>query len=436
MAGVGDVDGDGIADFLVGSRYQDVNGNADQGRVYLFSGATAQAIRTIENPVPQAGASFGRWTNSAGDVDRDGVPDLFIGAPFQQVDGFFQSGLAHVFSGADGHLIYTFRDPTPETKGHFGLTVAGIRDVTSDGVPDLFVGAHFKDIDGHVDQGRAFIFSGADGSLARTLNNPISMPYAFFGFPVMNTGDVDGDGVFDLLLGAARHTADGNRGQGRVYVFSGATAAMIRALDDPDPQANAYFGRSVASLGDVNGDGVPDVAVGAHDQQVNGIEHVGRVYVYSGANGAWIRTIDSPHTSQAWFGFPVGSIADVNGDAVPDILVGAPFQTSHDNAREGRAYIFSGRDGVVLHTLLNPSPQTKARFGFRIVEVGGDTNGDGIPELLVGAFKQDVTEDLADSDAHGGHGAGCPLDDVFPGDRRAGIDADEGQAFLYVSHRY
>jgi hypothetical protein len=153
MSGVGDVDGDNVPDFLVGARFQDVDGNAG---AYLFSGATQQLIYKIENPVPQPGASFGRWTNRAGDVD--GVPDLFIGAPFAEVDGFFQSGLAHVFSGADGHLIYTFRDPTgallhtfanpsPQDGARFGFRFVELGgDANGDGIPDLLLGAFKQDV--------------------------------------------------------------------------------------------------------------------------------------------------------------------------------------------------------------------------------------------------------------------------------------------------
>jgi hypothetical protein len=134
-------------------------------------------------------------------------------------------------------------------------------------------------------------------------------------------------------------------------------------------------------------------------------------------------------------------VDDVNADGAPDILIGAPMQHSQGNVTEGRAYVYSGRTGALLHTFANPSPQDGARFGFRFVELGGDANGDGIPDLLLGAFKQDVApaQPLL-SEAHGpGHGVHCPLDDRFPMRSRpgapepSGVEANEGQAFLYVS---
>ncbi|MEO0971858.1 MAG: integrin alpha [Pseudomonadota bacterium] len=440
MAGVGDIDGDGTADFLVGARFQDVDGNTDQGRVYLYSGADLSVLRTIENPVPQSGASFGRWVSRAGDVDRDGVPDLFVGTPFQTIDGNFQQGFAHLFSGATGELIYEFNDPEGQPAGHYGLSVSGVGDLNDDQVPDLFVGAHFKDIDGSIDQGEAYIYDGATGELTLTLTTPEPVAGAFYGFPVDKIGDVNGDGTADLLIGAVFYPVDGNLGQGRAFVQSGVDGSIIHILDTPNPQPNGGFGRSLEAINDINGDSVPDIVVGAHLHAVDGKPGVGQVFVYSGASGDLLMTIDSPEGAKgAWFGLPVSSTADVDGDGTSDILVGAAFERGNTPYPQGRAYIFSGASGRLVQVLRNPEPQAGAQFGFKIEPVGGDLNGDGVPDLLVGAFRHDVEAPAQHlgmpQDAM--PAAHCPMDRL-PARRplaAPGAEGNEnaGRAFVYLS---
>jgi hypothetical protein len=165
LAGVGDIDGDGVPDLAAGAPYQNVAGQGDQGQVFLFSGATGARLRTLNDPVPQAGAYFGLALAGGGDIDGDGVPDVAVGAPGQEVAGQAGQGQVFVFSGASGQLVLTLTKPSPQAQAGFGWTLAGVGDVDGDGIPDLAVGAPYQDVYDRQDQecvvepGRAFVFS-------------------------------------------------------------------------------------------------------------------------------------------------------------------------------------------------------------------------------------------------------------------------------------
>ncbi|MGH7313988.1 MAG: integrin alpha, partial [Candidatus Rokuibacteriota bacterium] len=100
-------------------------------------------------------------------------------------------------------------------------------------------------------------------TLLHTVDNPVAQPGAWFGFALTSLGDVDGDGAPDFAVGAPNQNVGANVAQGQVLVVSGVSGTILHTLNDPDPQASASFGRALAGTGDVNGDGIPDVAVGA-----------------------------------------------------------------------------------------------------------------------------------------------------------------------------
>ncbi len=150
------------------------------------------------------------------------------------------------------------------------------------------------------------------------------------------------------------------------------------------------FGASAALIGDVNNDAIPDLIVGAPGQNVAGNPGQGQAYVFSGVNGSLLFTLDNPTPSTyADFGFAVASVGDVNDDAIPDLIVGAPGQKVGENSGQGQAYIFSGADGSLLFTFDNPTPQADADIGFAVVS-GGDIDRHGIQDPVKVAPFQDV----------------------------------------------
>jgi Ca2+-binding RTX toxin-like protein len=398
VAEVGDVNDDGIPDHLVGAPAQFMGG-IRSGQAFVLSGADGSRLLTLDDPTPQTDALFGWSVAGAGDVNSDGRPDLLVGAPRQNVGGNIRQGQAFVFSGADGSRLLTLDDPTPQAGAEFGIAVAGAGDVNSDGRPDLLVGAPRQNVGGNIRQGQAFVFNGADGSLLLTLDNPTPQTDALFGGAVAGAGDVNDDGSPDLLVGASGQTVGGNLDQGQAFVLSGADGSRLLTLDDPTPQAGARFSNppltsfssgAVAGVSDVNGDSIPDLLVGADEQDVNGNANQGQAFVFSGADGSLLLTLDNP-TPQAFaeFGFAVAGAGDVNGDGRADLLVGADEQDVNGNVNQGQAFVFSGVDGSLLLTLDNPTPQAGAFFAGAVAGAG-DVNSDGRVDLLVGAPGQDA----------------------------------------------
>jgi len=357
---------------------------------------TAARATTLLDPKPENGTThFGQSIAVLGDIDGDGVPDLAVGTPFQ--DGDFQStmlgfgppqdvGKVFLISGATLGVIRVLNDPQFQLiqdlkfGGQFGTSVANAGDINNDGIPDILVGVphHIVDTSNNhlVNAGRAFVFSGKDGSILFTLDDPTPEEGARFGFAVAGIGDVNGDGIPDLLVGVPKKDSPaGLPDVGTAYIFSGADGSLIRSLNPPSQgglEANGRFGAAVANAGDVDIDGVSDILIGAPGQ--------GRAYVFSGATGALIRTITSPVVENLpSFGFAVAGGRDLNGDGIPDFVIGAPLQ----GGLRGAAYIFSGKDGTLLRTL-RAAPQTFAKFGASVALIP-DVTGDGRPDIMVGA---------------------------------------------------
>ena len=351
----------------------------------LIFGQTS--LLTLDDPSPQANAYFGNVVAGVGDVNGDSVPDIGVVAGCQDVGGFVNQGQAFVFSGADGSLLFTLTDPAPQTQTPdclFGHSFAGVADMNGDSISEIAEGARRQDVGGVIDQGQVFIFSGADGSLLFILDDP-TPETALFGDALEVVGDINGDSVPDIAVGAYAQDVGGNTSQGQVFVFSGTDRSLILTLDDPTPQANAKFSfEALASMGDVNGDSVPDIAVGAYDQNVGGNTGQGQAFVFSGADGSLLLTLDDPTPQvDAAFGLRMAGVGDVNGDSVPDLVVAAPGQSMGGSPNQGQVFVFSGADGSVLFTLDEPGSGSGGAFGDALAGVG-DQNDDSVPDIIVG----------------------------------------------------
>lgn len=387
VAGVGDVNGDGKVDFLVGAPEQTVDGNPRQGRAFVLSGADRSLLYRVNNPVPQANALFGEAVAGVGDVDGDDIPDLLVGAPQQTVKGNDRQGRVFVFSGVNGRLLYSLDTPIPEKGAAFGTSVADANDVNGDDVPDLLVGAPGQDGPDIPGQGGAFVFSGADGRPILTLNYPRSEG-GDFGRSVAGAGDVTGDGIPDFLVGMPFLGR-----VGRALVLSGADGGLVHVLNVVAPEERAFLGAAVAGIGDVSGDGVPDLLVGAPFLPIGeygDFVFSGGAFVFNGATGELLYQVEnSTPENHADFGSAVAGLDDVNGDGIPDLLVGVPGRETGD-APQGKVVIASGADGSELLVLRNPGRQALARFGRSVAGIG-DANDDGVPDLVVGAPFQDAS---------------------------------------------
>jgi hypothetical protein len=354
-----DVNGDGVTDIVIG----EVDGGSKmQGRVWVYSGRTGHLLFRRSG---RAGEQNGYAIADAGDVNGDRVPDVISGAPGQATD----VGHAYVYSGATGKVIVRLR-------GHhhgdaFGAAVSGAGDVNGDGVPDLLVGAPGSG----TAAGRAYVISGTTHRVIRVLS--AHRRGDLFGDGTAHIADQNGDGVDDLIVGASGT----NPGHGSAYVYSGRTGRRLFRIHGE--RGNAAFGQFfVAGVGDLNDDGVPDVYVGDYGSN-NAGRAGGFAAVYSGVDGARLH---------AWRGAagegmgPGRSAGDVNGDGVPDIIVGN-YTSSDGAAAAGKVQVFSGATGARLRTITSTTPQEN--LGFDAVGIG-DTNGNGTPDFLISAANRDT----------------------------------------------
>jgi hypothetical protein len=310
VAGVGDLDGDAVPDFMVAAARADPNG-ANSGRVRVYSGADGAVLFTFDGDA--AGDQFGTSVRRAGDVDNDGVPDLAVGAPFHDGVGA-DSGLARVFSGRTGAVLHTFFGVAAGDE--FGGSVAGVGDTDGDGFGDLLVGAPSSDLGGP-DLGYARVFSGRNGDVLATRFG--LRPGDRFGAAVSALGDIDGDQRADYAIGAPQEFA---AGIGYVAVVSGATHAVVQG--SIGTRLGDHYGIFVDPAGDVDADGVPDLVVGANQYSVPAATPVGPGYarVLSGASHATLHTFNGIAQND-WYGIAVAGIGDVNGDGHADLAVGA-----------------------------------------------------------------------------------------------------------------
>jgi hypothetical protein len=301
VGAAGDVDGDSVPDFIAGAPGNSAAGlHAGLARVY--SGADGHTLRTFLGGA--AGDELGTAVSGASDVNGDGRADVIVGA--QHADpGGTDSGAACVFSGADGSLLHTF---VGLAHALAGKAVAGIDDVNGDGRGDLAVGFPGEGSG----FGAARVFSGSDGALLDTLAYG-SSTFSKFGSSLAAASDIDGDGIGDFIVGETG-------GSGKVRVFSGATGAVLLFLK---PTYTWDFGASVANAGDVNGDGVGDILVGEPDVTFTGDEKMGHVFVYSGRDGSLLWQLAGASNHDA-FGTAVAGVGDRDGDGVAEIAIGVP----------------------------------------------------------------------------------------------------------------
>ena len=306
VSGAGDVNGDGFADLIVGAPTFG-NGILPNGSARVLSGIDGSVLYTLGVNSPTD--FFARAVSGAGDVNGDGFADLIVGVPM--------ADSAQVFSGIDGSVLYTLADPGGEL---FGRRVSDAGDVNLDGFADLIVGDPRND--------RVRVFSGIDGSVLYTFDGDTAGDQ--FGGSVSGAGDVNGDGYADLIVGA---NADDNNGNasGSARVFSGVDGSVLYTFDgdfstDLVPSFGDSFGSAVSGAGDLNGDGFADLIVGAPNDDPNG-QNSGSVRVFSGFDGSVLYNFDGDSFTDFLngdrFGTSVSGTGDVNGDGVPDFVVGA-----------------------------------------------------------------------------------------------------------------
>ena len=378
VAGAGDVNGDGFSDVIVGAYGYD-NGEESEGRAYVYLGSAIGPSTTPQwmTESQQALAMFGASVATAGDINGDGYSDVLVGAPSHQVGAMLRAGRVFAYLGSPAGLQFDWYTSGTHSDAQYGFSVATAGDINSDGCADVIIGAPgFSN--GQNAEGRAFLYLGSSGSLGITPSwtAESNQVFAQFGRSVAPAGDVDGDSFSDVIIGSPNY--DNSDNQGRVFVYFGGhpTFGPTPGWSVDGNQADAFLGYSVATAGDVNGDGFSDVIVSASGTD--------EAYVYHGS-AASLYAVDtfrySSSLANARFGTSVAAAGDVDGNGYSDNIVGAPGYGQD----AGRAYVYNAVQPLLWTA---DGTQEFAQFGNSVAGAG-DVNGDGFTDVIVGANLHD-----------------------------------------------
>ncbi len=451
VAGIGDVNGDGRDDLLISALSADLPGRIDAGVSYVVYGRQGSFGASLDLGTLTAATGFaitgvnafdfsGASARAAGDVNGDGLADFIIGAPWGEAtqgtnagesylvfgrQGGFGSGLdLATLNGTNG---VTFRGVAAGDGLGFAVSAAG--DINGDGFDDLILGAREANGPGEADSGASYVVFGRAGGFTAAIDvagltgaNGFAIIGADAtdrsGYSVAAAGDVNGDGIDDLIIGAPQGDPGGRANAGEAYVVFGRQGGFGATLDlgtlsgtngftISGVDAGDHAGWSVASAGDLNGDGCADMVIGALYADPAGRESAGETYVVFGRAGGFGANLDlSSMPASMGFtitgtaaanltGHSVASAGDINGDGIDDLLIGAIYADGTGGVDAGETYVVFGRTtgfgGVLDLATLNGQTGfaiggvAAGDFSGQSVSAAGDVNSDGFDDLIIGA---------------------------------------------------
>ena len=487
VSNAGDVNGDGIDDVIVGAAYSDPNGNGNAGRSYVLFGSDTGFPAEFDLNTLDGSDGFsingeagydesGFSVSTAGDVNGDDIDDLIIGAPDADPNGSY-SGRSYIVFGTDsgfsselelsslsGSIGFAMNGETAYDGSGYSVSTAG--DFNGDGFDDVVIGAPGA-MGNASGSGRSYLVFGGAGVHTDSLDLGQLAGFKGFimdgqgmsddtGISVSAAGDFNNDGFDDLIIGADGATVNGQGRSGRSYIVFGtdqliSTPLNLGALNgsngiiiqgDPGEDESASLGRSVHGAGDINGDGIDDVIIGAPEAGVYP-DRTGKSYVVFGTDLALpavldINTLDginglvlNGEDNYDYSGHAVSAAGDINGDGIDDLVVGSySFEPAGGYSRPGRTYVVFGRPLPDLAVTKNN--------GFAFVDSGFSTTWQiEVSNLGASAVNGATLSDTIPAEAgnaswtcSGSGGATCP-NDSGSGDINELINLPPGSSLTY-----
>ncbi len=384
---VGDLNGDGSPDIIVGAWFEKVGNILKAGRVYVFWGPDHVAFTQLTSPVPSHYTYFGLGLDVA-DFDGDGIDDLIVyQGSGDDPPGPGTHGKLHFYPGGVFSPLPAFSVQGLGTAldGSIFGRVSGVGDLDASGSLDVVIGVPSATVAGKGSAGRLEIYDAPGFGFRTAIENPEPKVNDFFGTGVA-MADVNEDGNVDIVEASGRAAVGSVSQAGRAHVFDGPSLALLHVIDNPDPDPNDRFGEGLAAH-DLNGDGLIDIIA----SDVRDRFYIAWGGQYAGPISSWSKP-PSPNPSQSSetaFGYFFAK-SDVNADGAPDLVISDVFEGDLVGCATGGGtiYVMMSPYFSTAHRIVDPLPQCLAAFGWYLIT--SQLDADEPLEIVTGNNAVDV----------------------------------------------